>query len=310
MNFDDHDRTRAALRAVADEPAPPAATTLDLVVRRGRRRALVQRGATVAGVVAVVAAIGVGGVVLRSASAGEEIGPAGTSTTAPAGTTAPTAPSSAATSTQRGEPPSIALPPAVVLPGWRLVDVPGQDRGHCQAPPPDAEPDLGLPPRQVVHDRLVSAIRAQTDTQPQTVGVSWEPFSDKRGAPWGIITLNVPMRGGTGSVQLQVDRFGGTPARAADIDAVSDGPCASPSRRKLDDGTILQLSPPGGEPAADERLCVFQPNGRLYRLDVAGHGGSGRAVNGDGGYTIDSGRLPLDAAQLAAVAEALAALGR
>jgi hypothetical protein len=60
-----------------------------------------------------------------------------------------------------------------------------------------------------------------------------------------------------------------------------------------------------------QHLGVYLPNGRHYVVTTAGYGESDMVAVG-GGYTIESGRgrLPLDDNRLAAIGEALAALGK
>jgi hypothetical protein len=316
-DHDPDDRTRAAIRAVADVPAPPVTTTLDAVIQRGRRRTLVQRGATVAAVVGVVAAIGVGGVLLRSATEGQGVRPAG-----PAPTTTPT--------TTRAEPPSthlLPIPPSVssstsiappqggLLPGWSWVDAPITQNGdrYCKGGNDiDQPPELPLPGQAEVRTAFVGSVREQTGTEPHLVSQSWEPHSPKTGTPRGYLEVNVDMGDGPGSVQLEVDSFAGTPTSAADLDAAVYGNCDPPARTTLDSGAVLQLyQAEHSDPKLPmQHLGVYLPNGRHYIVTTAGYGESDKVPVADSGYTIESGRgrLPLDDGRLAAVGEALAAL--
>ncbi|MDT7787900.1 MAG: hypothetical protein QOF58_6319, partial [Pseudonocardiales bacterium] len=53
------------LRGALDTPAPPPTTTLDHVLKRGRRRVFAQRAGAMLGVVAVVAGVGFGAATLN-----------------------------------------------------------------------------------------------------------------------------------------------------------------------------------------------------------------------------------------------------
>jgi hypothetical protein len=314
------DRTGAAIRGVADVPAPPVTTTLDTVVRRGRRRALVQRGATVAAVVGVVAAIGVGGALLRSATEGQGVRPAGPSpttvrntSTAPPSTQLPPTGENA----PGNEPPSSQpLPPQPeLLPGWSWADAPVSPDGEsCDGAADVAQPhDLPLPDQAAVRAALVDSVRAATKIVPQVVYQSWEKHSPRTDAPRGYLELNVDMGDGPGSVQLEVGTFGATPREAADADVAVYGNCDRPMRRTLDSGAVLQLYQADYfDPRAPmQHFGIYLPGGRHYILTTAGYGESDKVDVGGGGSTIDGGRgrLPLDSRQLAGVGVALAALG-
>jgi hypothetical protein len=305
MNTDD-DRMCAALRAVADEPAPPATTTLDHVLTKGRRRVFVQRSATVAAVVGVVATIGIGGVLLRSAAEGQGTRPAGppASTTTTVVTTTP--PPSAETSvpTTGTEPPSVGPGEPVLLPGWHRVEVPADrvDGDRCLGGDAGGiEPDLDLPPQQPVTKTFLEAVRKEAG-EPTVTGTEWAvPSAENEQRLHAFIRVDV--HNGAGSLHLEIDRYGGSPDAAADADVGSYGTCAPPARTTLADGTVLQLDQPdrGTPDTPMQFLRVYQPNGRLYIVTVVGRG-----------YTETSGRvtLPLDDSGIADVGTALAALGR
>jgi hypothetical protein len=314
MNRDDQadDRTRAALHAVADVPAPPAVTTVEQVIQRGRRRALVQRGATVAAVVGVVAAIGVGGVLLRSTAEGKGVEPASPpdTTTTTTTTGSPTFEPTPAT-TDPLPPASVPVEPTL-LHGWEWVSAPmTENNGYCNpAIPPDGEPKIGLPDRAAVRRQFLAVVRVQAGADPVVVYDSWEDYSPKTSAPRGFFDVNVDMGDGPGSVQLEVGRFGGTPKDAADADVSVYGSCEQPSRRTLADGTVLQLYRPDfHDPKIPvQHLGVYKPNGRHYVVTTAGYGEADKTRLDDGAYTVTSGRgrLPLADEGIAAVAESLA----
>lgn len=296
MNTDD-DRMCAALRAVADEPAPPATTTLDQVLTKGRRRVFVQRGATVAAVVGVVATIGIGGVLLRSATEGQGTRPAGP----PAPTSTTTTTTVVVTTTP--PPPSTDTGVPTLLPGWHRVAVPAdrvdgkQCVGGAYAGP---GPDLALPPQELITERFLDAVR-KVAADPTITESRWDPPAPKTTVPSGFLDASVHSDSGPGNVQLEVGHYGGAPEAAADSEVGSFGNCDPPARTTLADGTVLQLEQPDhGDPTIPvQRLHVFQPNGRLYTVTSVGYA-----------KTNGPGTLPLDDAAIADVATALAALGR
>jgi hypothetical protein len=279
-------------------------------------------------VVGVVAAIGVGGVLLRSATEGEGVRPAGPSSTAPpvpTTTQAPTTPAIPGSTVQlptevtttleipssRPAPPGFAL-----LPGWSWVDAPMTQSGpYCNGGLDHGpEPQLGLPDQKTVTDAFLGGVRKQSGMEPTLVQQSWQNDDPEAAAPRGYVEVNVDMGDGPGAVQLEVGRFGGTPREAADTDVATYGNCQPPSRLVRPDGTVLQLYPPdfAQRELPLQHLAVYLPNGRQYIVSTAGYGESDKTpVIGDGSYTVTSGRgrLPFGDAELASVGEALADIG-
>jgi hypothetical protein len=270
--FDDDNTTRQALQTLNDEPGPPVATTLDDVVRRGRRRVLVQRVSAVAAVAAVVAGIGVGAVLLRSGDqhGGVQVG----STTEPSATSA--------------------------LPGWQVVDMPadmtvvGPDDCRWksgQSPPAPPKTEIVVPRWEV----LVSAVE-QVDGKllanpPSTAPDDWWKFAPSTADDVGRGGTHVGIATGDGTGQLILDAafYGGTPEQAADSSVVVFGNCGPPSRRVLADGTVLQLYPVHTNlPQPTQFVYMFRPSGYTYRLISAGET-----------------ELPVTETQLAAIAEEL-----
>jgi hypothetical protein len=271
----------------------------------------------VAAVVGVVAAIGVGGVVLRSAAEGQGTRPAGPpSATATTTLTTTTTTGSGGVPTTTGTPDSSVRRPttATLLPGWERIDVPvGQDDEYCKGgTPAGIAPDIDLPPRKAVTDTFLDAV-GDAAARPTLVDSGWEKYSPKTGSPRGFLDVNVDMGDGPGSIQLEVDRFGGTPQAAADADIGVYADCSSPARTTLADGTVLQLEQPDFHNPEQpmQHLRVYQPNGRLYVVTSAGYGKSDMRPVGGGAYTDTGGRgrLPVDDAGIAEIALALAELG-
>lgn len=288
--FDDEDTTRRALHTLTDEPAPPVATSLDQVLRRGRRRVFAQRASAVAGVVAVVAAIGVTAVLLR---------PGGDDHVQVADQTTPAPPSS--TSTQ--------VPP---LPGWTLVEIPANchDNPDPGLPP---EPQIPLLPQGVVESAFMLSVDAVVGQSATIINSEWMGNSPKHDAPRGYVKVEFPVAGtdGNGQVQLEVAKFGGTPDQAANADVGTYGDCEPPARHVLADGTVLQLYPVGkNEPQSPtQHLQIFQPDGHEYILTSAGYGEADLEPVGGGSFAVVSGRgkLPTTEAQLADIALSMVA---
>jgi hypothetical protein len=305
--FDDDNAARHALQAIADDPAPPVATTVDQVLRRGRRRVFVQRVAAAAGVMAVVAAIGVGAMLLRPGyqSGGVQVGdsdpaaPPGLTTTAQSDTSTPQGP-----------------PATPLLPGgtnWQPVDMPadadsGSGCAQMEQPPPDRE--VALLPEETVKVAFSNAIAKTTGNQPASVTSEWQEHSPKQsGAPSGFVSATVSMDNGIGELQLEALRFGGTPVEFADWARTSYGNCEPPWRRVLADGTVLQLfqADDGNAKAPMQHLQIFRPDGRRYIITSAGFTESDIDRDTDGSGTVAGGRgeLPVDALQLGDIAERL-----
>ena len=294
--FDDDNAARHALQTITDDPVPPVATTVDQVLRRGRRRVFVQRAAAAAGVMAVVAAIGVGAMLLRPGG-GVQVGdsdPAG-----PPGLTTTVSPPTSK--------PSLT-PPTPLLPGgtsWAPVEMPADaDSGsgcvQMEQPPPDSA--VALLPEDTVKHAFSNAV-AETITQPVSLTSSWQEHSPKQGgAPSGFIEGVVVMDGGDGGLQLEALRFGGTPVEYADWSRRSYGNCDPPWRRVLDDGSVLQLFQVDDFNAKKpmQHLQIFRPDGRMYIITSIGITES----NADGSGKM-RGTWPVGSAGLGDIAERL-----
>jgi len=288
--FDDDNAARRVLGTLNDEPAPPVSTSLDEVLRRGRRRVFVQRAVSVAGVVAVVAAIGAGAVLLRPGDQSDGFRVAESTTDTP-------------TSTQTG--------PAHVLPGWRQTTMPPDvvvSGEFCQLrnTPLSPNPDDVLLAEGRVRPAFVDAVGQILGDVPTVAMSEWQVNSQKTGGPRGYVAVEVPMAGGNGQLQLEVDPYVGTPTEIADLSLAAYGNCEPPARRVLDDGTVLQLY------AADwfnakqphQALQIYQPSGLQLIVTSAGWSEADMVPIADGGTTIEGGRgaLPTTDGELAKVA--------
>lgn len=276
--FDDDNAARRALRQLGEEAGPPLVTRLDDVVRRGRRRMLVQRVGTVAAVVAVVAGIGVGAVLLRSGdlSGGVRV----------------------------GDPPTSAPTSAPPVPTWRKVGLPRDVTvladGYCRAgsneermASPDGQPVLSL---TTLQQALIGATRSaavpMVDSDVSVmIGGPEGPVAGEDVVPRASAWVAVPTKKGTGRLLLEASLYGGTPEQAADAAIVEYGNCEPPYRRVMADGTVLQLYPVYVDPQQPtQSIHIYRPDGQLYRLVSVG--------------AVD---LPVDQRQFRAVAEQLVA---
>lgn len=283
--FDD-DAARRALQGLADEPAPPVTTTLDQVVRRGRRRVLAQRASSVAVVVAVVAVIGIGAILLRPGDGsgdGVQVGNTPVSTTAP--------------------------PSTMPLPGWKAVKVPVRADGSCGSGMPESgPPNLTKPSKERIEEAFTTAVREALATTRLTV--EWKSYE----SPGAFVVIEVNLDNGPAQVRLEVATYGGTPVQAADASIGSEGTCAAPYRRVLTDGTVLQLHQDVTSiPTAPvQKLRIYHPDGLMYVITSAGFSDEDYAATGvdprgakaseAAGLAPKTGRgkLPMTEAQLAA----------
>jgi hypothetical protein len=112
---------------------------------------------------------------------------------------------------------------------------------------------------------------------------SYQPKPDSLGA------LRMIMEDNGGEIVLDLLQHAGSAKEAADTAIDATGQCASPRRKTLADGTILQLYPRGDKA---QTLIVFGTSGRTYVLNV-----------------IPDTRWPLTEEQLATIADEVAKLG-
>ncbi|MEV6241727.1 hypothetical protein [Lentzea sp. NPDC051838] len=220
------------LRGALDAPAPPPTTTLDVVLKRGRRRVFAQRAGAVLGVFAVVAGIGLGSTVLNHA--------------APDPSPADELPDGPATVVHELDWPRVNVPSQQPLGTW----TPGST-----APPPPGRPVLSFPqcemkqrfdrettyfggeeiPAKTVARYVDTARRLFPDI---TVG---EPRLRKEGQQIRGVDIDLTDAQGTGSISITAGRLAGPPQTEADRDVWLTGDCQPPRRKVLGSGTTLQL---------------------------------------------------------------------
>ncbi|TVT52805.1 hypothetical protein FNH05_12445 [Amycolatopsis rhizosphaerae] len=275
------DETREALQTLLDEPAPPARTGLEDVVRRGRRRVLARRLGSAAAVIAVVAGVGMASTSLRATPGTVESASGGGS-----------------------------------LQGWQTVDVPAVvviPKGDltleeaakvgpvCRSRAQTSVSIEGttLPEQTVVQAFLQAVAAAAPGAKVVQTHLSWEPPTR------GMLRADITGQKAAGGIDLMADRYRGTAQQAADADAHADGNCSSPQRRTLPNGVVLQLYSPQllkGDLQV-QSLRVYGPNGRMYVLTM-------RAYLTGGGKVVrpDPGAFPLSESQFAQVGVRLADL--
>ncbi|MCR3747155.1 hypothetical protein [Lentzea californiensis] len=222
MNIEDE------LRGALDVSAPPPTTTLDVVMKRGRRRVFAQRAGAVLGVFAVVAGIGIGATTLNQAAPPPEqadrpdAGPATVEHVLdwPRVDTPPQKPYGT------WSPASTAPPP----PGWLSIGVPLCDIKPTKRPDrtdvgvvafnPEAVDKWLDEARKVLPEVTIGA------ATPNETSTAYEAdVSDSRG---------------TGSIRITVGRFTGTPLAHANDSLWETGDC-EPARRLQSGGSIMQL---------------------------------------------------------------------
>jgi hypothetical protein len=268
--WDDERSAGVALRALYDEPAPPPVTTLEDVVRRGRRRVRTQRLSVLALVLVLVAVAGGGLVWFRSLTV---------------------------------DPPATdpllatnAMPWPEDLPGWSLVS-----ETSCEAP--ELAPVASTAPalsKDVLEPAFAGGVSVVSGTTPFLWMSHWNDPSRVD------VAVEVPVDTATANVYFEATTTTvAVPVAAADIEVWAFGPpCAVPMRRIMASGAVMQLyAPDTRSPFAPiQRLRAYLPGGRVYMVTSAGWG---RADLNAGVVSSGRGRLPLDGRQLADVATRL-----
>ncbi|MET9627463.1 hypothetical protein ABZX92_08360 [Lentzea sp. NPDC006480] len=241
------------LRGALDTPAPPPTTTLDHVLRRGRRRVFAQRAGALLGVAAVVVGIGVGSTALNHA------GPDRSSADQP-------------------NPDSATVEHVV---GWPRVNV------SPQTPYETWTPAAGRPvpplPRCVAEE---PKIRIMSPGVPQSADFlgKWEEsvrrtlpemqVGERQNYAFGSYhrySIDLTDEDGAGSVMLMVGRFEGSPQVFADNLLWTTGDCEPPYRKVLPDGTVVQLHgvhPSEPFQSLTQFMYVFRPDGVVFSLEL------------------------------------------
>lgn len=252
------------LRGALDVPAPPSSTTLEEVLKLGRRRVLVQRAGAFLGVVAVVAGVGFGAVSLNAAP--------------------PPAPAD-------GPEPDYGPAVVVHMMTWARVNTPPQQpygtwTPAATAPPPPDRPILQLPRCNMRQGKLRLATPLGAERLPDAFLTKWVA-SVRQQLPEMRVSDVTPGLGtpryqldltdlrGTGSVELTAGRFTGTPQQYADDKLWETGDCEPPYRDVLRDGTIVQLhSVHVFEPfqTLQQVMSVYRPDGLMYQLSLSNYG--------------------------------------
>ncbi|KJK47584.1 hypothetical protein UK23_19980 [Lentzea aerocolonigenes] len=260
------------LRGALDTPAPPPTTTLDHVLRRGRRRVFAQRAGAVLGVFAVVAGIGVGATTLNLA--------------------APQSPAGG------GDPD---LGPAVVVHNldWPRVNLPRRTLLDPKSPEIACggwrAPTVGK--ERLSNDKMRAWRSRIADLVPSALVDSSlvEDVAD-------VFKVEIRDSVGAGTVRLAVGSFTGSPVAAADDAVWAAGTCDPPLRSVDSDGTVYQLNDARTnvpEQSTIQVLYVFRPDGKVFRVEQLNAG-----VNSAGRVTRPT--LPLTEAEFASLGPAIA----
>ncbi|AHH93478.1 hypothetical protein GCM10010174_31770 [Kutzneria viridogrisea] len=288
----------AALRAELDAPAPPVRTQLDEVLRRGRRRVRARRLVAAAGVVTVVAGVGLGSAVLRGWQGPGE---------APVASPPTTVVASTGNLPSGWGPAPVTASPASPEPGAKVTC------GHWVTMPDNSRaPELDGALLAKVLTETVQ--RVAPSAKVALTNTDWSSSLKRSDGLLGTVWIDITDSGGPGSLLTEVRAYAGAPAEAADAEAFVYGGCTTPLRKTLSNGTVLQLygvnSDDPGHPS--QALRVYTANRHLYVLVAEGFG----SVN----WTKDTGQLavpkgvgrrsvPLTQQQLTQVGDYLATLG-
>lgn len=234
-------RIEDELRGALDVSAPPPTTRLEEVLARGRRRVAVRRAGIAAGVLAVVAVVGIG--VVAWPFAGPRL---------------PRVANPASWALASAAPGQVTNPPRRNLACQGIV---------ARAPilATDGE-DLSAHQMRTWRDLTQSVLpdRKVDSKHPEQAEVEGTK----------VFTVDVQVAQGTGSVRFSTVRFEGSPAAAADTALWVTGACDPPRRTTMSDGTVFQFYDDGPNPRA-QSLYVFRSDGRAFRLDQVGIGDAG-----------------------------------
>jgi RNA polymerase sigma-70 factor (sigma-E family) len=277
---------RDAYRAELGEPAPAPHTSVDDVMRRGRRRVFAQRATGVMGVLLAVAGIGVGASTL-SAGPSTPLPPADTITT-----TTPT--------TVRAEVGWPRLNEPSRTPTLKVSQMPGIPPLPCEQ---QGTPQLGGWAGIIEAPGTVRAAFEQAISGPAHPDVTppRNPGERNNYALWANT--------GHGSIWLRAGTFTGSPLAHADDQKWATGDCVAPKRHVLANGTVIQLHVVREGmpvPTLTQLLMIYTPAGRTYQILLSNH--SGEFIL-DGGMDQEKGgrpELPLSEERLAEIGLAVA----
>ena len=288
----------ALLRAEVDGQAPPPVhTSVDDVVRRGRRRLRARRAGAALGVIAVVAGVGVATSVLRDL------------------------PGRGLPANQLSAASVVSGSPTSTMSGWAVASPPSMsksDSNGCSAVSVPGEPKADRVDVDQVNTLLIATLH---DVAPKAaVRITQSDGSLRSNGDNAILAstwADVVDSGGGGSLYVEIHGFSGTPEQAADNEQFVNGGCTPPQRKTLGDGTVMQLYAPlkydPGHPS--QALRVYTPAHRLYVITAEGFASADwTQVPGEPGTLAvpdGAGRhsLPLTEAQLTKVGERVATLG-
>ena len=293
----DDDSAGEALGALAGEPVPMATTTVDEVIRKGKRRLRVQRIATTGGAAVVVAVIAAGTLLLQRGTPQSTV-PVASQPTAPSSSNAltgytPVTPgppdtdiqastiAPPATDTGPGPPPSSPILTTTTTRLPTSVTVTGGDCGAVFLSPASMP---GLP-QKTVDQSFLHAYYTATRHNPVALRPGGRDIADKS----TNVVQRVIAEERNGELVLDLWEHSGTPQQAANSALGSAPECMSPRRKTLPDGTVMQLYARGSKA---QILHVFAPSGRTYVLTL-----------------IPDTGWPMSEEQLAAVADGVAKLG-
>ncbi len=256
------------LRGALDVPAPPPATTLDDVLRRGRRRVAVRRAGLAGGVLAVVAVVGIGSTVWQ-------------------GTAAPEL--------------DLGANPA----NWGQVSDPAR-RKQAEEKRPELgcfRTDFtGSPVRaEPLSSDLMRTIQGTVRSvlPDRTVDSALPEEVENNGSV--VFEVDVLDGQGAGSLRFWIGRFEAEPVVVADYVAWVSDTCSAPRRQVAPDGTVYQLNVTtfdGAKQASLQSLSIFRKNGRSVRIDQVGAGRTSSRATRD--------TLPLSEAELVKLGAAVA----
>ncbi|MET9227006.1 hypothetical protein [Lentzea sp. NPDC003310] len=298
MNIEDE------LRGALDVSAPPPTTTLDLVVKRGRRRVFAQRAGAVLGAFAVVAGIGIGAATLNLAAPGPQQADR---------------PDAGPTSVENSVGwPRVNTPPQIPYGTWSPAST---------APPPVGRAVLSMPRCDIAQRKWamkvpVGSLQLNDEYVQKWIGTVRERLPELQvsdlapkldGERYLENAVDLSDSGGVGSVRLAAGRFEGTPLQYADDNIWTSGDCQPPYRTTLPDGTIVQLH---GVRAAEpfqtllQIMEVFRPDGLMLQLELTNYSSKDLLPSKEGSFweRVGAGRatLPLTEEQFSRLGPAIA----